>query len=405
MKQSEIPKFGNLQGVRVLSTGGSIAGPVACCLFAEQGADVIQIESTLAPDMLRSIGDMWTTEHRNNRTIALNIRSAEGEEVLRKLLAQSDVLVESSKGGTWDGWGLSDERLWQLNPALVIAHVSGYGQSGVPEYVKRGSFDPIGQAFSGYLAVNGMPEPDPPLHAKPYNCDYVSAIFTAWAVAAALYRARETGRGESIDVAQYEVMARIQADYLTGGLNYGIQPERMGIYGNAVCALPNVQRCKDGNYVMTGIGGVAIFRKLERLIGLGDDPDFAEPHSVIDRDHHPRSDKIVKAMGDYCMSHTAEEVNEALNAEQIPCSVVMTYAMMEAHPHYQARNTFTSWHDPIKDKELKGINTIPVFKNNPSQIFRGGPVYGMDNEDILKECGYSDEAIEAMYEKNIIKKA
>ena len=122
MKRNEMPVFGNMQGVRVVGTGTSIAGPVACSLFAEQGADVIQIESTVAKDMVRSIGDIWTAEHRNNRTIALNIRSAEGEEVLKKLLAESDILIEGSKGGTWDKWGLSDELLWSINPALTMTH-------------------------------------------------------------------------------------------------------------------------------------------------------------------------------------------------------------------------------------------------------------------------------------------
>ncbi len=405
MKHNEIPVFGNLQGVRVLSSGTNIAGPVACSLLGEQGADVIQIESTAAHDILRNIGEAWTVEHRNNRTIALNIRSEQGEAVLKKLVAKADILVESSKGGTWAKWGLTDEVLWEINPKLVIAHVSGYGQSGDPEYVSRGSFDPIGQAFSGFLAVNGMPDPEPPLHAKPYTCDYITALFTAWAVTAALYRARETGKGESVDVAQYEVMARIQADYMMDGLNKGRQAPRMGIYGNAVCALPNVQRCKDGNYIMTGIGGVPVFRSLEKLLGLESDPDFAEPHGTIDRDEHPRSDKIVKAMADFCASHTAEEANDLLNQYKVPCSVVMTYEMMAKHPHYQARETFTTWHDPITERDVKGINTIPVFKQNPSRIFRGGPTYGMDNEDILAEFGYSEAEIADMYDKGVIKKA
>ena len=404
MKQNEIPKFGNLQGVRVLCTGGSIAGPVACALFAEQGADVIQIESTLAPDLLRSIGDLWSAEHRNVRCMALNIRTAQGEDVLRKLLAQSDILVESSKGGTWVGWGLSDEILWQINPKLVIVHVSGYGQTGLPEYVKRGSYDTIGQAFGGYMAVNGMPDPEPPIPPKPYTGDYISALFTAWAAITALYRTRETGKGESVDIAQYETLVRVQGDYLMSGLNSGVQAPRMGAYGNTVVALPNILRCKDGNYISTGIGGVAVFRKVEKILGLEGDPDFAEPHAVINKGDGPRAEKFVKAMNEFCMSHTAQEANEILNLEQIPCSVVMTYEMMNSHPHYQARNTFTSWYDPAKGKDLKGANTIPVFKNNPGRIFRGGPVYGMDNDDILEDLGFSADEIAKLYESDIVKK-
>ncbi len=404
MKLTEMPVFGNMQGIRVIGTGTSIAGPVACSLFAEQGADVIQIESTKAPDLVRSIGDIWSVEHRNNRTIALNIRSAEGDEILRKLLATSDILIEGSKGGTWDKWGLSDEALWLINPKLVIVHISGYGQTGDPEYVSRASYDPIGQAFSGFMVTQGEPAPRPPVIIKPYTCDYITAIFASWAASVALFNANRTGKGESVDVAQYEVMVRIQADYLTNGLNYGIQAPRMGIYGNDVVALPNVQICGDGNYVITAIGGVRNFRILERLLGLEGDPDFAEPHAVINKSHGPRAEKIVKAMTDFCMAHSAEEVNDILNEHQLPCSVIMTYEMMARNSHYEARGTFTSWYDPIKDRELKGVNTIPFFKNNPSRIFRGGPVYGADNDDILEELGYSAADIDAMYEKEVLKK-
>lgn len=404
MKRSEMPVFGNMHGVRVIGTGTSIAGPVACSLFAEQGADVIQIESTKSPDMVRSIGDIWSVEHRNNRTIALNIRSAEGEEILKKLISESDILIEGSKGGTWDKWGLSDEVLWQIKPELVIVHISGYGQTGDPDYVSRASYDPIGQAFSGFMAVQGEPEPRPPVPVKPYTCDYITALFASWSASVSLLNARQTGKGESVDVAQYEVMARIQADYLTNGLNYGIQAPRMGIYGNSICALPNVQICGDGNFVMTAIGGAAVFKTVEKLFGLEGDPDFAEPHTVINKADGPRAVKIVDAMNKFCMARTAQQVNDEFNALKIPCSVIMTYEMMANNSHYQARGTLTSWYDPIKDRELKGVNCIPFFKNNPSQIFRGGPVYGADNEDILAELGYDAEQISAMYEGEVIKK-
>ena len=378
MKRNEMPVFGNMQGVRVVGTGTSIAGPVACSLFAEQGADVIQIESTVARDMVRSIGDIWTAEHRNNRTIALNIRSAEGEEVLKKLLAESDILIEGSKGGTWDKWGLSDELLWSINPALVIVHISGYGQTGDPDYVNRGSYDPIGQAFSGFMVVQGEPAPRPPVPVKPYTFDYITAVFASWSAAVALLRARQTGKGE--------------------------QAPRMGIYGNSVCALPNVQICGDGNYVMTAIGGNANFIKLEKLLGLEGDPDFAEPHAVINKADGPRAEKIVAGMNKFCMARTAQQVNDELNALKLPCSVIMTYEMMKQNSHYQARGTFTTWHDDNKDKDIMGVNSVPFFKNNPSQIFRGGPVYGADNEDILSELGYDGAQIAAMYDRQVIKK-
>jgi len=403
MKKSDMPVFGNMQGVKVLSAGAVIAGPFACQLFAEQGADVIALESAIAPDMFRMFGDAWSVDRRNVRTVSLNIPSPEGRQILTQLIKWCDIMVESSKGGTWAKWGLTDEVLWEINPKLVIAHVSGFGQSGDPEYVSRGSFDPIGQAFSGFMAINGEPDPAPPYAAKPFTCDYITGLFTSWACAVALLRARETGRGESIDVTQYESLARLQGNFMTEGLNNGLQAPRMG-NKDLRAALENVQKCKDGNYVMLALGGAAVLKRVENLWGLGDDPDFAEPHGVIFKTDGPRAEKFVKAAEEFCRTHTAQEVDTILNSIQVPCSVIMTYEMMLTNPQYIARETITEWEDPCTKRVIKGINTVPKFKNNPSQIFRGGPTYGMDNEDILSELGYDENEIQSFYEKGIVKK-
>lgn len=403
MKTNEIPSFGTMRGVRVLSVGTNIAGPVAATLFAEQGADVIQVESALSPDMFRTMGKAWAIEHRNTRAMALNTRTPKGEEVLKRLLKTSDVLIESSKGGTWNKWGLTDEVLWELNPKLVIVHVSGYGQTGDPEYVSRGSFDTIGQAFGGFMAVNGMPEPLPPLPVKPYTCDYVTALFAAFSAAMALYRARETGEGESIDLAQYETMARIQGNFLVDALNGGKQPERTGEYGNTLTIMPNVMRCGDGNYVSLGIGGAAVCKRLEDLLGLTGDPDFESPHAGFKKADGPRAQKAYDAMVKFCSERSAEEVNNELNAIKVPCSVIMTFEMMRTNAQYQARKTLIEWDDPIQGEGFMGVAPIPTFKRNPGQVFRGGPTYGMDNEDILAELGYGESEIAALYEEGTIK--
>ena len=125
MKSSDRPKFGNLQNLKVLNAGAVIAAPFVCELFAEQGADVIELESTVAPDMYRMYGDAWSVDRRNQRMITLNIPSPEGKEILLQMVKWADVLVESSKGGPWEKWGLTDEVLWEANPALVILHISG----------------------------------------------------------------------------------------------------------------------------------------------------------------------------------------------------------------------------------------------------------------------------------------
>ncbi len=405
MKAADQPRFGSMEGVRVLGVGTNIAGPVACTFFAEQGASVIQVESTKAPDMFRNMGNAWAIEHRNSRSIALDVRSEKGEEVLKKLIAQSDILIESSKGGTWKRWGLDDEALWAINPALVIAHVSGYGQTGVDDYISRASFDTIGQAFGGYVAVNGMPDPALPLPVVPYTCDYVTALFTAMATSMALYRARATGEGESVDVAQYEVMARIQGNFLIDAVNGGSQPPRLGNFGNAFVAIPNVMRCADGNCVTFALGGAAVCKRAEELLGLATDPDFEPFHAGYRKADGPRAQKMLEALQAYCDAHSAQEVNDAFNDRQIPCSMIMTFEMMVENEQYQARNTLITWDDPVHDKEVLGVGCIPAFTRNPGQVFRGGPAYGMDNDDVLEELGFASGEIAQMYAEGIIKKS
>lgn len=191
----DIPQFGQLSGLKVLSTGTVVAQPYAAMLMAEAGATVIHVESTLAPDTCRAIKYAWNQEHRNELAMALNIPSPEGREIFLKLIRWADIWMESSNGGTYQKWGLTDEYLWEHNPKLVIVHVSGFGQEGDPQYVSRASYDAIGQAFGGYMFINGMPEPNPPMRAVPYTCDYVTALNACWAALAGLHQCAEDRQG------------------------------------------------------------------------------------------------------------------------------------------------------------------------------------------------------------------
>ena len=137
MKSSDRPKFGNLQNLKVLNAGAVIAAPFVCELFAEQGADVIELESTVAPDMYRMYGDAWSVDRRNQRMITLNIPSPEGKEILLQMVKWADVLVESSKGGTWEKWGLTDEVLWEANPALDSRTITHTEDEVNPIYVHK----------------------------------------------------------------------------------------------------------------------------------------------------------------------------------------------------------------------------------------------------------------------------
>lgn len=393
-------KFGNLQNLKVINASSVVAGPFMCELFAEQGADVIQLESTLVSDMYRLWPQSWSMERRNQRSMTLNIPAEEGREVLFRLLADADMLVESSRGGTWENWGLTDEVLWQVKPDLVIVHVSGFGQSGDPAYLRRASFDSIGQAFSGYMSINGFPDPLPPYVTKPYTGDFIAGLFGAWSALAAVIRARETGKGESIDVAQFESLVRLQASYLTDGLNKGKQAPRMGNL-DTVGACQGTQQCSDG-WIFIAVGGAKAVRNMIEFFGLGDDPDFEGTIQSITRNFPERARKFTEKLDGFCLAHTVAEVEATFAPMGVALSPIMTYSMMLENSHYAERGVFESWEDIQTGEQMIGAAPVPRFRNNPSRTVRGGAPYDFDTRSVLLEHGYSEEQIDALYEHGIL---
>ncbi|HZK43422.1 MAG TPA: CoA transferase [Syntrophomonadaceae bacterium] len=397
MMKKQKSKFGIMAGIKVLNCATVVAAPFAAALFSDHGADVIHIENTNAPDLFREFGKGYSMEHRNQRNLTLDMASEEGQKIFEKLLVDCDIFIESSKPGSWTKFGFDDESLWKIKPDLVIVHVSGYGQEGDPKYVTKPAFDMIGQAFSGFLSLNGMEEPAPPLLAKLYTCDYFAGFTAAWSSLAALLHARQTGQGESIDVAMFEANARVQAGYSLEGLTDGVQPTRIGNKEGKV-ASDIVFKTKDNNWIVIA---VAVPNKAYlELLGLGDDPDFKSIGFVARGE--ARASKYEQAARDLAAAYTLDELLSILENIDVACSPVMTYEMMLNNSHYQARNTIAEWYDPVTDTNVKGIGVVPKFKNAPGQIFRGSPTYGMDNEEVLEELGYSANEIQNLYTKKVI---
>jgi len=397
---SDVPKFGPLTGVKVLSSGSVVASPYSSMLFAEAGATVIHAESAAAPDTCRAIPYAWNQEHRNELALAINFPTDEGKEVFFKLVKWADVWFESSKGGTYAKWGLTDDVIHEVNPKLVIVHVSGFGQEGDPAYVNRASYDAIGQAFGGYMAINGLPEPNPPMRANPYTCDYVTALNGAWAALAAYHRAQETGKGDVIDIAQFEVMMKIQLHYPMTFFQDGKLLKRNGNADPKFSGY-SVYKCKDGNYVFIGMVGGGPLKKGLKLIGINGDPDFPDGMQLA-LQGTPAGIKLEAGIQAFCDAHDAEEVDQIFMENNVPCSTIYTVELAAKNSHYQAREVFTEWDDPQYGK-VKGVNIIPKFKKNKGKIWRGAPLYGQDNTDVLKEFGYSQAEIDAMYEKGVLR--
>lgn len=402
MKHNDIPAFGLLSGLRVVMIGLSVAAPFAGELYAEHGADVIWIENPKVVDSARTSrkGGAWQQDRRNMRSLAMNYRTAEGREAFLRLLEKTDVLIEASVGGSFEKAGYSDRILWERNPGLIIAHISGYGQTGLPEYVHRASFDPIAQAFGCAMRMNGV-DGIPSIPAMPFPGDYTAAFYAFGMSLAALYKRQQTGKGESIDIAQFELMMRIQSNYPTDYLRYGLDYIKEGPHSR-ICAGYGTYKCMDGEEIYTlFLGSGAVERGLS-ILGLEyGSVDFPAGSSLVPI-NTPAGDKLEAALEAYVSTHTAEEVESAFCAARVPCSRLMDYEQAKNNPQYIAREVFTTWTAADGKTRIPGVNVMPKLKNNPGKVWRGAPNIGMDNEDILSELGYAPGEIQAMYQAGLL---
>ena len=402
MKHNDIPAFGLLSGLRVVMIGLSVAAPFAGELYAEHGADVIWIENPKVVDSARTSrkGGAWQQDRRNMRSLAMNYRTAEGREAFLRLLEKTDVLIEASVGGSFEKTGYSDRILWERNPGLIIAHISGYGQTGLPEYVHRASFDPIAQAFGCAMRMNGV-DGIPSIPAMPFPGDYTAAFYAFGMSLAALYKRQQTGKGESIDIAQFELMMRIQSNYPTDYLRYGLDYIKEGPHSR-ICAGYGTYKCMDGEEIYTlFLGSGAVERGLS-ILGLEyGSEDFPAGSSLVPI-NTPAGDKLEAALEAYVSTHTAEEVESAFCAARVPCSRLMDYEQAKNNPQYIAREVFTTWSAADGKTRIPGVNVMPKLKNNPGKVWRGAPNIGMDNEDILSELGYAPGEIQAMYQAGLL---
>ena len=397
--------FGPLAGVRVINAGSSIAGPFATSLMADWGADVIWVENPKVPELTR--GNLSPQDNRRNqRNLSLNIKSDEGREVLLKLVETADIYVESNKGGTYEKWGLSDELLWSVKPDLVIFHLSGYGQTGDPRYVSRPSYDTVGQAFSCYLAFNGYPD-RAPVAAMPWTGDFIPPLLGCAACLAALHKAKTTGEGESIDLAQYEALLRVQNAFPLEYLNLGSDIKDSSRPGDrSFYAGWGTYKCKDGYIYMCPMGTMGM-RGLINLLGLDygseDFPENVQWLTINDNGYKAINSKLEE----WLPTKTQSEVDEIFTANGIASAPVMTYAKAVEHPQYIARENFTEWDavaGPFPNGRVKGVNVTPKFKRNPGKIVRGAVTAGYDNEEILGELGYDEAQIQALYDCKAIGK-
>lgn len=318
-----------------------LACPKAADLMADWGADVTCLENTGAGDTIRDTAYIKQAERRNQRSVALNYFSEEGKEIFFKMIKDADIFMEASKGDTWARKGITDEVLWEINPKLVIVHVSGFGQEGDPKMVKRAAYDLTVMAYSGIIMQNGTPEQ--PMLPGPYAGDYFNTLMIASSALAALYKAEKTGKGESIDLAMYETLLAIGQYYLVDYLNEGIKWPRPGARNQNLCGIGEFA-CKDG-FLGVCLYGVDQNKYFLETIGLGHlwgTESIPEDCSALWLSN-PHAEEIQKAFEDYCSAHSKYDIEQEFADHRIAAQVVNDFEDLVEEEHLKLRNTWVDW--------------------------------------------------------------
>jgi len=404
--------FGPLQGVKIVSTGTLIAQPFAAELAAEMGAEVIQVERPGIGDSgWRTIGirfdekgggDPVSTnfiqERRNVFSVTLDFSRPKGRDLFLKMIARADIWMESSKPGSYSRWGLDDASVWKVNPKLVITHVSGFGQTGDPDWVHRASYDIVGQAVSGTMYQTGSPDPEPPMRAAPWIGDYMTAMFTLWSSLAGLTYARAHGKGQSIDLAQYEAIHKTMGGTMLEYFQKDIVRERSGNRAQGFQPLDSFQ-AKDG-WLVLGALGEEKFAAVTEVIGLDPSEEkWKRARIEIETMEGIEWDALLRG---WINERTVDEVVNAMNAVKVPCAPIMSSKDIAQNPHYKARGIHLEWEDEQVGR-VKGVGIAPKFSLTPGKIWRGSVGIGHDNHRIYGEMlGVSANELEQLRREKII---
>jgi formyl-CoA transferase len=378
-----------LQGLKVLELGQLIAGPFAGKTLADFGADVIKVEPGGVGDPLRKwrmlrdgTSVWWQVQSRNKRSVCLDLRTAAGQEAVRALAAEADVLIENFKPGTLEAWGLGWEQLHAGNPRLIMLRISGYGQTG--PYRDKPGFGVLGEAMGGLRHLTGEPG-RVPVRVGVSIGDTLAALHGVIGVLTALrHREVNGGLGQVVDVALFEAVFNVMESLVPEYDAFG------AVRGAAGSAMPgiaptNAYPCRDGQYVLVAGNGDSIFKRLMKAIGR---PDLESDPALAHNDGRvQRVEQIDAAITEWTRGRSRDEVLAALDAARVPAGHVYTVADIVSDPQYLAREMIVE--SPTSDGQtLKVPGVVPKLSATPGRIARPAPRLGQHDADLLRGPGW-----------------
>ena len=398
---------GPLEGVRVLDLGTRIAAPFCAGLLGEMGADVVKIEQPGGGDFMREIGPFlptddgdgyslfWAVEGRGRKSVTLDLRREQGQELFRRLAATADVVVENFRPGTLEQWHIGPR---DLPSTLVVVRISAFGQDG--PYASRPGLDRMGIGYGGLLQLTGYPD-RPPVRVGVTISDYLTGVFSAHAAVSALYArdARRSGQGAVIDAALYGAPLRILEWTIAGYDRMGVVREREGNRLANSAPLDNYPTV-DGKYVCVVAGSDANFARLCKAMDrpdLLDDPRFTK---LADRAEH--GDEINGIVTEWTRARTAAQVEEACVACDVPVATAYTAADMFADPHFAARGDLVEVDDAVAGPTRQQA-PFPRFAGEPPAAPTGAPRLGEHTREVLADTlGLSAGELDALAADGVI---
>jgi formyl-CoA transferase len=400
--------YGPLTGMRMIELGTLLAGPFAGRLLGDMGADVVKVEAPGKPDPLRDWGHAryegrslwWPVQSRNKKCITLNLRERRGQELLLELVRVADVVTENFRPGTLERWNLGYERLSEANPGVVLARISGYGQTG--PYAERAGFASVAAAMGGLRYINGFPGEAPPRTGISLG-DSLAAMFAVQGILAALYR-RDVlggdGRGQVVDVSLMEASFALLESAVPEYDRLGIvrQPSGTGLKG---VAPSNIFKSRDDTWVVIAANQDAVFRRLCGAMGrpeLADDPRYAT--HVARGENQEEVDGLV---AEWAARHDAHEIDRILNDAGVVCGPIYSIAEIFEDPQFRAREMLVEHVDPDFGPYV-GPGIVPKFSETPGAVrWSGTWEEGSHNEEIY--CGLlglSPSELEGLREDGIV---
>ncbi|MEZ5559887.1 MAG: CoA transferase [Pseudomonadales bacterium] len=391
---------GALSDIRVLELGQLIAGPFCGQLLGDMGAEVIKIEPPGSGDPMRAWGQglpvWWPVIARNKKSVTLNLRDAEGQALLRRLVAQADVLIENFRPGTMEKWQLGYEALAAINPRLIMVRVSGFGQTG--PYAHRAGYGSIGEAMGGIRYLAGDPD-RPPSRVGLSIGDSLAATYACLGTLAALHYRERSGRGQVVDSAIYEAVLAMMESTIPEFTEAGVIRERSGSILPKI-APSNVYPTRDGEMILIGANQDSVFARLAEAMG---EPGLAEDARY--RDHTSRGEhqaELDERIGRWSATLDADALLELLEHHGVPAGRIYRAPEMLEDPQFQARNSIVDVPHPTF-RNLKMQNVAPRLSESAGAIRWPGPALGEHTRSVLGELlGLSAGELDALAARGTI---